>query len=411
MRRVVVTGMGIVSPIGNSLIAVKQALLDGRSGIRAMPEWDKYEGLKCHVAGKVDGIEPREIPRSCRRTMGRVAILAAFAVRQATELAGLNPESLDSDRVGVSMGSTTGSTGSLDEFFSGYRAPGGFSNLEGTLFMKVMSHTVAANIAALTGAKGQLLAPCSACASSTQAIGLGYQAVQNGSQNIMICGGADELHPTTIGVFDILSAASRRYNDRPDMTPRPFDRDRDGLVISEGAGVLVLEDYEHAVNRKAKIYGEVLSYSTCCNTVHMTQPSPDDMLRCMKDTLITAKCSPQDLDYVNAHATGTLMGDQAEAEAIGRLTGEAVPVSSTKGHTGHTLAGCGAIEAIFCLLMMQDGFIAPTLNLNEVDPACRGIAHVQQLIRCKPRIVMSNSFAFGGVNASVILGKAPDGSH
>jgi 3-oxoacyl-[acyl-carrier-protein] synthase II len=408
MSRVVITGMGIVSPIGNDLDSVKNSLMEGRSGIQAMPQWKKYEGLKSLVTGKVDGIEGRDIPRSYRRTMGRVALLNAFAARQATELAELEPVSLDSDRIGVAMGSTMGSATSLDKFFKDFRETGGFSRLQGTMFMKVMSHTVSANTAAMLGVKGQLHAPCSACASSTQAIGLGYEIIRSGAQDIMICGGSDELHPTVVGVFDVLNAASRRYNDKPEMTPRPFDIDRDGLVLSEGAAVVVLENYEHAIERKARIYGEILGYATYCDVLHMTQPSSDGMLRCMRQALLTAGCNPTDLHYINAHATGTLMGDEAEAKALRELVGQRVPVSGTKGYTGHTLGGCGAMEVIFCLLMMRDGFILPTLNLSKVDPKCAGIAHVKQLTRCKPRIVMSSNFAFGGINASIVLGKGPD---
>jgi 3-oxoacyl-[acyl-carrier-protein] synthase II len=403
--------MGIVSPIGNDLESVRAALMNGRSGIRALPQWAKYEGLKSLVGGKVDGIEPRCIPRSYRRTMGRVTVLSAFAAQKATQMASLNSKQLDSGRVGVAMGSTTGSVASLDKFFRGFRDAGGMNNLEGTLFMKLMSHTVAANVAAMLGVKGQSLAPCSACASSTQAIGLGYEIIRNGTQDIMICGGGDELHPTTVGVFDILNAASRRYNDRPNMTPRPFDRDRDGLVLSEGAGAVVLEDFDRALDRGARIHGEILGYATCCDAMHMTQPSAEGILRCMRLALQAAGCEPSELDCINGHATGTPMGDEAEARALRELVGENVPVTATKGYTGHTLAACGAVEAIFCLLMMQHGFIAPTLNLDEIDVKCGGIAHVQRLIRCEPRIAMSSNFAFGGVNASLILGKESNGRH
>jgi len=222
----------------------------------------------------------------------------------------------------------------------------------------------------------------------------------------MFCGGADDLHPITAGVFDILNAASRNFNDAPNTTPRPFDIRRDGLVVSEGGAVVVLEEYGRARERGAKIYGEILGYGTCCDGRHMTSPSQEGMARCMRAALEAAAIQNTDLDYINAHATGTVLGDAAECQAIKELIGGTVPVSSTKGYTGHTLAASGAIELIFCLLMMKHGFIAPSLNLEEIDPACRGIAHVQKKLETDLDLVMTNNFAFGGVNAVLIVKKA-----
>jgi len=407
MRRVAITGMGIRSPIGNDPAAAKDALASGKSGIRFMPEWREVGGLRTLLAGTVDGVRPREIPRKFRRTMGRVAILAALAARDAVAEARLDEESLASDRAGVALGSTTGSVPVLDQFFSDYTVKG-FEEQEGTTFMKIMGHSVAANVAAMLGVRGRMLAPCSACATSTQAIGAGYEAIRDGHQDLMLCGGADDLHPTTSGVFDILYATSAAYNDTPHKTPRPFDRDRDGLVVSEGAGVVVLEDYDRAVQRSATIHAELIGYASCCDPAHMTQPGRDGMLQCMNEALQCAGVSPQDLDYVNAHATGTLLGDAAEARALRTLVGDRVPVSGTKGHTGHTLAACGAMEVIFCLLMMRHGFLAPTRNLDHLDPECEGIAHVRETTTASPRLILTNNFAFGGVNASLVLARAPE---
>ncbi len=405
MRRVVITGRGILSPIGNSVAAAAAALALGFSGIRRMEEWEKVQGLRSLVAGTVEGINPHEISRKYRRTMGRVALLAALASRDAAVDAHLREEEIASERAGVSMGSTTGSGVELEQFFGHYLSKGGILEQEGTTFMKVMGHTVAANAAAMLGVKGRLLAPSSACASSTQAIGCGYEAIRDGYQDIMFCGGADDLHPTTAGVFDILSAASRKYNATPQKTPRPFDARRDGLVVSEGAAVVVLEEYQRARARGATVYGEIIGYGTCCDGRHMTSPSKEGMLRCMREALDAAGIQAADLDYINAHATGTELGDAAESKAIRELVGDRVPVSSTKGHTGHTLAACGAMELIFCLLMMQQGFIAPTLNLEEVDPACCGIAHLTKKLEASPGLIMSNNFAFGGVNAVLVIKK------
>jgi 3-oxoacyl-[acyl-carrier-protein] synthase II len=405
MRRVAITGMGIFSPIGNSKEAVTKALTEGRSAVRRMEEWRQIVGLRSHVAGVVADVNPRVIERKYRRTMGRVALLAALASRNAMADANLSEADVASPRTGISLGSTTGSSIELENFFGNYLAKGGILEQEGTTFMKIMGHTVAANTAAMLGIRGRLLAPCSACASSTQAIGFGFEIIRDGHQDIMFCGGADDLHPTTAGVFDILNAASKNYNDSPEKTPRPFDIRRDGLVVGEGAAVVVLEDYERARGRGARIYGEIIGYGTCCDGRHMTSPSQEGMLRCMQEALASARIEAASLDYINAHATGTEQGDIAECQAIRALVGNQVPVSSTKGYTGHTLAACGSMEAVFCLMMMQHGFIAPTLNLEEVDPACQGIAHVMKKLESTPKLIMSNNFAFGGVNAVLIMEK------
>ncbi len=405
MRRVVITGIGILSPLGEGIEAAADALRNGRSGIRAMPEWRNISGLRTWVAGTVDQLPSQLIPRAQRRTMGKLSLMAALASREAVADAVMAEPALDSERVGVAFGSTTGSPAVLEQFMGDYIAKRSVLEMEGTVFMKVMSHTAAANVAALLGAKGVLLAPCTACASSTQAIGMGYELIRRGDQDVMICGGAEELHATTAGVFDVLHAASRNFNDTPTRTPRPFDRDRDGLVVSEGAAALVLEDYESAKARGARMYGEVAGYATTCDARHMTQPSKEGMRRCMQLALQSAQIGAGDLSYINAHATGTVMGDAAEAEATREVVGDRVPVSGTKGHTGHTLGACGAMEAAFCLVMMRDGFIAPTLNLDCVSTDCEGIRHVRYLQKATVDIAMSNSFAFGGVNASLILRK------
>ena len=409
MKRVVITGMGLASPVGNDIGAAAEALRAGRSGIRRVPEWDSVAGLKTGVAGVVEGIDPRRIGRKFRRTMGRVALLGALSAMDAVADAGLDGGALESDRAGVSMGSTMGSAGVLERMFRDYQECGGVSSQEGTTFMRVMSHTVASNVAAMLGTRGRLMAPCSACASSTQAIGFAWENIACGRQDIMVCGGAEDLHPTTAGVFDILGAASRGYNDDPASTPRPFDADRDGMVVSEGGGAVVLEEYEHALSRGARIHGEVAGFGTCCDGRHMTSPSSGGMYRSMAEAVAAAGISAADLDYINAHATGTSQGDAAEAAAIREFAGERVPVSGTKGYTGHTLAASGVIEVILCLIMMREGFIAPTLNLENMDPACAGIRHVTELAERALRTVLSCNFAFGGVNAALVLRKLDEG--
>jgi 3-oxoacyl-[acyl-carrier-protein] synthase II len=353
----------------------------------------------------VEGFDPKDIARPLRRTMGRMAVMASLAARDAVADAGLSPEALSQPSVGVSMGSTTGAPHALEQFFRNYISTSGMAGTDATLFMKIMSHTVAANVAAVLAARGRLLAPNSACASSTQAIGFGYEQIRFGLQEIMVCGGADDLHPTTAGVFDVVAAASRNFNDRPTLTPRPFDRDRDGLVVSEGAGVVVLESLDAARARNAPIYAEVLGYGTNCNANQMVQLQAPDILDCMRQALDSAGVKPLELDYINAHATATPHGDAAEAEALRALVGDAVPVSGTKGYTGHSLAACGAMETIFCLLMMRRGVLVPTLNLECVSADCEGLAHVRTLTERRPRKILTSNFAFGGVNASLVLGQ------
>jgi len=404
MNRVVVTGLGILSPIGNDKAGVAEGLRGGRSGIRRMHEWDNVKGLQSLIGGEVTGFDPQRIPRPARRTMGKVALMATLASDDAVRDAGLAPEYLRSGRAGLAIGSTTGSPQSMCEFFADFALKGGIEGQLGTSFMKVMGHSAAANAAVHLGLTGCVYSPTAACASSSQAIGLGYDAIRHGQQEVMICGGAEELHATTAGTFDIVHAASRAYNDSPTKTPRPFDAARDGLAVSEGAAIVVLEDRERALARGAAIYAEVLGFATCCDGAHIAMPSGDGMLRCMRSALGSAGLQPGDIEYINAHATGTQVGDAAESAGIKEIFGGKVPVSSSKGHVGHTIGACGSMEAIFSILMMRGGFLAPTLNLEKVGEDCAGINHLQQTAALTARRILSNSFAFGGINASLILG-------
>ena len=277
--------------------------------------------------------------------------------------------------------------------------------VQAVTFLKRMSHTAPANLASYFSIKGRVLTTCSACVSSAQGVGYAYEAIKYGLQDVMGCGGAEEMHVANAAVFDLMFATSKRYNDRPDLSPRPFDADRDGLVIGEGAGTFILESYERARARGAKMYAEVLGFATNCDGGHMTAPAVEGMTRVMKLSLADAGLSPEQVDYVNAHATSTDLGDVAESRAMAEVFGEKVPVSSTKGFTGHTLGACGAIEAAFCLAMMRDGFLAPSRNLRKVDPACAPLDYVMGEPRpARPRVVMTNNFAFAGLNTSLILG-------
>lgn len=402
-ERVVVTGIGIVSPIGNDATAVVESLRSLRSGIRTVESWRGIDGLSSHVAGLCEGLDLQAaIPRRFRRSMGRVAQLASFATGRAIADAGLEESFVHGGRVGLAVGSTTGSPASTLDYYANILGPGVRAN-KSTGFLQVMSHTCAANVALAYGIHGRVWSPSSACTSGSQAIGLGYETLRAGLHDVMLCGGAEEVHYTTAATFDLVAAASSRYNDRPHETPRPFDKDRDGLAVGEGAGILVLERLEHARARGASILGEVIGFATTCDGEHITSPAPDAMAACMREALASADVDVSGVDYINAHATGTEIGDIAEAQATASLFGDRVPLSSTKGYVGHTLGACGAIESIFSLLMMQHGFVAPTLNLQNVDPRCQGLWHVQQPESRSLRVVMNNNFAFGGINTALLF--------
>ena len=403
MKRVAITGMGIISPIGNTKEDVFNSLLNNRSGIEQIKSWERIKDLKVHIAGRCKGFDTKRIDRKDRRTMGSMAIMAALSTLDAIFMSGIDEKIISSSDTGVAMGSTTGSGEIIEKTFNDFLRTGGISMLEGTTFMKIMNHSVSANVAAMLKTKGRVISPCCACATSTQAIGEGFEIIKNGYQNVMICGGADELHHSTAGVFQVLHAASKNFKDFPLRTPRPFDAARDGLVVSEGAGTIILEEYEHAKNRGAAIFGEIIGYNTCCDGEHMTSPKTEGMLRCMKGALESAECDINEIDYINAHATGTKLGDIAESQAIKLLCSDTIPVSATKGFTGHTLAASGVMEAIFCLLMMEHNVIIPTLNLENIDPDCAGIFHVQKKINTNLKRVMTSNFAFGGINATLVL--------
>jgi 3-oxoacyl-[acyl-carrier-protein] synthase II len=273
-------------------------------------------------------------------------------------------------------------------------------------YVKFMSHTCAANLGIDLGVTGRVISTCSACVSGSQAVGAGFEAIRAGAANVMICGGAEELHFTSAAIFDLLYAASTKYNDDPDRSPRPFDKDRDGLVVGEGACTLVLEDYDHAIARGARPVAEILSYATNCDGTHITSPSSAGMAAVMKRALRDAGLGPDRVGYVNAHGTGTEVGDIAESQATMEVFGDGVPVSSTKSFTGHTLGACGALESAFCIAMMNGGWMAHNRTLVTRDDRCAPLDLIRDAPRAKTLdVVMNNNFAFGGINTSLILGR------
>jgi 3-oxoacyl-[acyl-carrier-protein] synthase II len=370
-----------------------------------MEGWEQYIGLRSLVGAPVEMQDEKRIPRQKRRSMGRMSIFAAQAADEALADSGISLSGEDPWRVGCVIGSTMGSAKSINDAFELMLPNKDLSLLNSTMFFQCMSHTAAVNVAQYLGLNGTVMAPAAACASALHAIGMGYDLIRLGRQDVLLCGGAEELHPTVTGSFDILFATSTKYNDTPWKTPRPFDKDRDGLVCGEGCGLVVLEDYEHARGRKARIYAEITGFSTTANGLHVSQSNRESMVVCMQQAVRDSGVTPDEIDYINAHATATVQGDQEEAEAIGEVFGPAVPVSSLKGYIGHTLGASGAIELAASLSMMEQGVIYPTLNLETVSPECEGIHHVTQPLKKQIKTFLKNGFAFGGINAALVCRK------
>jgi 3-oxoacyl-[acyl-carrier-protein] synthase II len=402
-RRVVVTGMGLRSPIGNTVAELVNSLEVGRSGIRLMPEWAAMEGMRTRLAGVVEeGVDASQIPRNYRRSMGRVGILSALAAQDAWKDAGLGPAELHSPRAGVAYGSTAGSVKSEQEFVTQVLLQRSLVGMQSSHYLQFMTHTCAANLAVFAGVQGPVVATCSACTSGSQGVGVGYEQVAFGRADIMLTGGAEEMHVMSGAVFDIMRATSVKLD--PDASPRPFDAERDGLVVSEGAGCLVLEELEHAKRRGARVYAEVAGYGTSSNGTHMTNSDPEGIALAIRLALEDAGLGPERIQYVNAHATATDIGDRAEAIGMQQVLGGKVPVSSLKGHIGHTLGASGAIESIATIAMLRLGFIANTRNLDCPDPTLPPLLHVTKEPRpARLDVVMNNNFAFGGINTSLIF--------
>lgn len=406
MKRVVITGTGIVSPIGNTKDEIKESFYAKKSGVVSMEEeWKFLKGLRSYVAGTVKNVNERVLDRKARRSMGKVAVYSTLCAKEALEDAGIGEDLLRSGRLGVAAASTIGSPKAYQDFFYELFDSESINAITSMTFLKIMNHTTAANVAVTFGITGRVISPSSACTSSSQSIGLAYEAIKYGLQDVMVAGGAEEMHHTTVSVFDILNVASSGFNSSPELTPSPFGENRDGMVVGEGAGMVVLEEYEHAKKRGAHIYGEVIGFASLCDGSHMSTPSKDGMAATMKEALRISGITTNDIDYINAHATATETGDVAEAQATLEVMGPDIPLSATKSYTGHTLGACGAHELIYCLYMMEENKIYPTINLNKVDPRCEGINIVTELTDKKLHTVLTNNFAFGGINTSIVLRK------
>ena len=402
MKRVVITGLGTVSPLGTNVEEYLAGIEANKSAVKKMESWKEYIGLNNLVAAPAELKNEKEIPRKKRRSMGRMGIFSVQASQEAVKDAGLDSGVVGSSRAGCIIGSTMGGAVAMNDTFELMLPEKDLSQLSSMNFFKCVSHTAAMNVAQYFGIKGYVMATSAACASALQAIGTAYGLIQSGKQDVILCGGAEELHAIVAGSFDILYATSTHFNDKPELTPRPFDRDRDGLVCGEGSGIVVLEDYEHAKKRNAKMYAEVVGYHTCGSGEHVSQSSKEAMVSCMTQTLKSANMQPDDIDYINAHATATLHGDQEESEALKEIFGDKIPVSSLKGYIGHTLGASGAIELIASLKMMEKNKVYPTKNLANVAEDCKGINHVMEIQDKEINCILKNCFAFGGINASLI---------
>ena len=408
MRRVVVTGVGGICALGDSWDAIERGLRGGRNAVRYMTEWDQYPDLNTRLAAPCDAFQPpAEWTRKQLRGMGRVSQLAVRASQRAFEQAGLtDPEYQRGGDVGVACGSCVGSTPDVADFASMLIDQDG-SRVNANTYVRMMPHTAAANVSIFLGLTGRVIPTSSACTSGSQAIGFAYETIAGGAQDVIVAGGAEELCPTQAKAFDLLYAASRR-NDAPALAPRPYDRDRDGLVIGEGAAMLVLEDYEHARARGATMLAEIVGFATNSDGTHVTRPEERTMRIVMERALRSARLSPDDIGYVNGHGTATAQGDVAESRATAAVFGARIPISSQKSYLGHTLGACGALEAWFSIEMMNRGWFAPTVNLENVDPECAPLDYLRGGGReLRTDLVMSNNFAFGGVNTSLIFRRIP----
>ena len=407
-RRVVVTGMGGITALGEDWPTIRSNLKARKTAVRPMPEWHRFQNLNTRLAAPIDGFDvSHRYDRKKLRTMGAVSRMAAYATELALADAGLTDDkSLKGGRTGIAYGSSFGSPDAVLGFAEMMRT-GASTQLTATSYLQMMSHTAAINIGLLFGITGRVIPTSSACTSGSHAIGYGAETISFGMQDVMIVGGADELSVSEAAVFDTLFATSTR-NDAPGTTPRPFDRDRDGLVIGEGAATLILEEYDRARARGARIHAEVLGYGTNSDGNHVTQPSSETMAIALALALSDANLPAESIDFVNGHGTATEWGDIAESRATSAIFGSRIPIHALKSYFGHSLGACGSIEAWLGIEMMNDGWFAPTANLENVDDRCAELDYIMGEGRqVNIEHLMSNNFAFGGINTSLIFRRFP----
>jgi len=404
MRRVVVTGAAGLSPLGCDWESVREKFRAGVSGISLIDEYAEYENLKTSLGGRVEnGGLPAQYDRKRLRSMSRGAILSVRASEMALAQAGLlgNPV-LDSGETGIAYGSCLGGADTLMRLGGAWLT----RNTKGILassYVQVLSHCCAANISLFFRIRGRMIPTCSACTSGSQAIGYSLETIRNGYQKVMLAGGAEELCVGLTGLFDAVGAATSQRS-LPFIAPRPFDQDRDGLVISEGAGTLVLEELEYAQSRNATILAEVVGFATNCDGCHITNPDREQMQKVMLAALDDAGLKPSDISVIHAHATATELGDIAESQAVEKIFGSRIPITATKSYQGHTLGATGALESWFAIEMLRENWFPPILNLKTIDSRCAELDYITGSGRkITGEFAMVNNFAFGGVNTSLIF--------
>ena len=401
MRRVVITGLGITSCLGNDADTVSAALREGRSGIRHIPQYAEL-GFRSQVGGAPEIDLEAQIDRKQKRFMGDAAAFAHIALRDAIADAGLDEALVSQPRTGLIAGSGGGSAEWQIEAADLLRTRG-IRKVGPYMVPRTMCSTVSATLATAFKIKGVSYSISAACATSAHCIGAAADMIRAGRQDIMFAGGGEELHWALTMMFDAMGALSSKRNDDPTHASRPYDADRDGFVIAGGGGMLVLEDYDHAVRRGARIHAELLGYGVTSDGADMVAPSGEGAVRCMRMALERVS-GP--LDYLNTHGTSTPLGDIIELEAIRTALGDTLPpISSTKALSGHSLGAASVHEAIYCLLMMRDGFIAGSANIETLDEGAAGFPIVQASRDATLDTVMSNSFGFGGTNASLVFGR------
>lgn len=407
-QRVVITGMGVVTALGQNLNTLWDNLMAGKSGVSVVEAFDVSE-YTTRIAASVKDFNPEDyMERKDARKMDRFVQFAVAAGTMALKDSGIEiGANAEAERVGVSIGSGIGGLGTWEDQHNALLEKG--PKRVSPFFIPMMIANMGSGQLSITlGAKGPNTTPVTACATGSHAIGDSFRLIQRGDADVMICGGAEAtIRPTGMAGFCSMRAMSTR-NDEPEKASRPFDTDRDGFVMGEGAGVLILESLEHAQKRGARIYAEVIGYGLSGDAHHMTEPDPEGAARCMKMAIRDAGLEPEDIDYINAHGTSTPVGDKSETEAVKKSLGDhayKVAVSSTKSMTGHLLGAAGGVEAVICGLALQHQTIPPTINLDNQDPAC-DLDYVPNVPRkAELNVVMSNSFGFGGHNATVILKK------
>jgi 3-oxoacyl-[acyl-carrier-protein] synthase II len=396
--------MGGVTALGDQWDPIEQAIREHRSAVRAMPEWNDYVDLQTRLGAPADAFAiPAHYPRKAVRSMGRVALLGVRATELALEDAGLLGDPfLKGGRCGIAYGSSAGSI-EPQLALGASVAKGQFRGINATGYIQAMSHTAAVNIGLYFEMTGRVIPTSSACTSSSQAIGYAYEAIRFGRQAMMLAGGAEELCPSQAMAFDQLYATSRR-NDTPALVPQPYDRDRDGLVVGEGAGILLLEELGAARARGARIYAEIAGFASNSDGTHVTRPNEETQRIVMQMALQDAGLEAAQVGYVNGHGTATEHGDIAETQATRRVFGTRIPISSQKSYLGHTMGACGALEAWITIEGMRLGWFPPTINLQNLDPRCGELDYIVgtgRALQCE--YAMSNNFAFGGINTSMIF--------